>query len=203
MKKTILIQVFITIASAILFTSCSSNDDFKQEEHQQSVIVSSFSPDEFTKSLNGVSDFVSTKTRNAAYNEEEAQNVIKPFIIDGKNIQNQLLDDNTLSTEQKDSIENLSDEELAVLSVIAYSAIEAEGDGLTTRTTYPTNKRLYCVSTALVGGGSFSGAALLTVLRKVGTRTFLRMSLSAFGGFVGGAITVAMYLNDYNTCMNS
>lgn len=29
------------------------------------------------------------------------------------------------------------------------------------------------------------------------------MATSALGGMVGGAITAAMYINDYNTCMNS
>lgn len=124
-----------------------------------------------------------------------------PFVVDGKNIQAQLLDDNTLTKEQRDSINQLTDNELAILSIVAYSLLESN-EQILTRSSYIQNKNLYCIGQALTGGGSVTGGLTWAVVKRIGTRTALRLALGSFCGMVGGAITVAMYLNDYNICMS-
>lgn len=199
-----LVVTTVTLGS-LFFTSCSSENDeqtINEEKSNSMDLVTTFSKDEFNKSLNNVSQYINLKTRGSDYDEAEAEKVLVPFVVDGKNIQAQLLDDNTLTKEQRDSINQLTDNELAILSVVAYSLLESNEQILTRSSNILQNKTLHCIGQALMGGGSLTGGLTWQFIRRVGTRTVLRLALSSFGGMVGGAITAAMYINDYNICMS-
>lgn len=47
-------------------------------------LVTTFSKDEFNKSLNNVSQYINLKTRGSDYDEAEAEKVLVPFVVDGK-----------------------------------------------------------------------------------------------------------------------
>lgn len=203
-KKMCILKFVFVLVCVVLFVNCSSDSEqltVKSEKIASSELVSNFTQDEFKKSLDEVSNFVLQNTR-ANIDETKAKEVMMPFVEDGKNIQKQLLDDKKLTDIQRDSLENLSDNELAILSVMAYSIIDTTNDAVGTRSSYPVNRRLTCVGQALAGGSSFTGIFTWTFIKRVGQRTALRVALGAFGGMVGGAITAAMFINDYNICMN-
>lgn len=196
------LKLLVAFPIIILLICCSTNeeDSIVDAQKEQMELVSSFSKVDFERNLTKVSNFVSLSTRSLNFDEEKAQQVIMPFVKDGEFIQKQLLEDETLSLEQRDSLENLSYEDLAVLSVVTFSILEAGNEQNVTRAGY--NNRLHCISQALAGGSVLTGGLTWTFIRTVGTRTAIRLALGSLGGMVGGAITVAMFLNDYYCCMN-
>lgn len=203
-KNNFLCVLSIAYFSITMF-SCSSNvneQDLAENENPNSQeLVLSFDEKEFQANLDNVSALFISNTRSEYLSEEKAREVITPFVEDGKNIKNQLLDDASLSQEQRDSIEILNDNELAILSIIAYSVVKTAEERHITRA-YTTNKELNCISSALVGGGSVSGGLTWAFIKRVGIKTAVRLASSVLGGMIGGSITAAMYINDYNTCMN-
>lgn len=176
----------------LLFQNCSSVYDENENvpKSTQFEITTTFSELEFQNELDNLSEIIIT-TRTETLNEDLAIKAITPFVKDGEFVRDQLLDDNSLNELETELIENLSDEELAMLSVCANSYAR------------PTNPSLHCLGEALVGGGSITGGITVGFIKKVGVRTALRLVCSALGGAVGGAITAAMIINDYNTCMNN
>lgn len=196
------LKLLVAFSIMLLLICCSTDkeDSIADVQKEETELVSSFSKGDFERNLTNVSNFVSLSTRSLNFDEENAQQVILPFVKDGEYIQKQLLEDETLSLEQRDSLENLSNEDLAILSVVTYSIVEAGNEQISTRAGY--NKKLHCIGEAMAGGASVSGGFTLAFLKTVGMRTAVRLAMSSLGGMVGGAIAVAMFLNDYYYCMN-
>lgn len=192
--------VLLALLLSGILTSCSSESYTQQIENGNdnlTKISTSFSPAEFQEKLDIVSNSIKS-TRSSELNEELAHKLIHSFIEDGRFIQKQYIEDKTLTQGEKDSISNWSDEQLAILSLYA-NAINTEIDNPTK--TRAVNQELHCLSEALVGAGSISGGLTWALIKKVGTKTALRMATSALGGMVGTVITVAIIANDYNACM--
>lgn len=205
MKKLNYVCRIFLACFTVSMLSCSSDvDEQNPTEDETSIsqeLVLTLDKKDFQSNLDNVSALFKIQTRANSLDEEKAQEAIAPFVEEGNNIRSQLLDDVSISQEERDYIENLNDEELAVLSIIAYSIVEAVDEENETNGTYNVNKRLHCVGVALVGGGSVTGGLTIGLIARVGTRTAVRMATSALGGMIGGAITAAMYINDYNICM--
>lgn len=80
MKKNLfliakLVVITLTLGS-LFFTSCSSENDeqtINAEKNNSKDLVTTFSKDEFNKSLNNVSQYVNLKTRGSDYDEAEAE----------------------------------------------------------------------------------------------------------------------------------
>ena len=106
-----------------------------------------FSINEFQENLNKVSNVI-ISTRSSNLNEKVVEEVLYPFVQDGIFIKEQLLEDESLTLATKDSIQKLSNPELAILSLYT-NAIERE----LSCTTRATNSSLHCIGQALVGGG--------------------------------------------------
>ena len=199
--QTTLLHTFILFC-VVIFTGCSSDLEQKMPKQdtvdiQITEIMTSFTQEEFLENMNKVSNIV-FNTRSSNLNDEIAEEVLSPFIQDGNFIKEQLLEDESLTLAAKDSIQNLTDPETAILSLYA-NAIKMELS-CTTRAK-ATNMNLHCIGEALVGGGSVTGGATTAFVVKVGMKTALRLACSVLGGMVGGALTAAMYINDYNICM--
>lgn len=205
MKKINFVCRIVLACFTVSVLSCSSDvDELNPTENETSIsqeLVLTFDEKDFQSNLDNVSALFKLQTRANGLDEEKAKEVIAPFVEEGYCIKSQLLDDASISQEERDYIDNLNDEELAVLSIIAYSIVEAVDEENETNGTYNVNNRLHCIGVALVGGGSVTGGLTWGLITRVGTRTAVRMATSALGGMVGGAITAAMYINDYNNCM--
>lgn len=194
--QTKVLYTFILLC-VVSFTGCSSDLEQNSQKQdavniQETEIKTSFSQDEFQENLNKVSSII-VNTRTSSLNDEIAEEVLYPFVQDGIFIKEQLLEDESITLAAKDSIQNLSNPELAILSLYA-NAINKE----LSCATRATNKSLHCIGEALVGGGSVTGGVTVAFLTKVGARTALRLACSALGGMVGGAITAAMYISNHS-----
>lgn len=203
--------MFLLACITTLIVSCSSKEEdyyqTKADIHISQEVKTSFDATSFSENLKNVSRLFATKRRSSELNEELAMSAIKPFVEDGKFVQQQLLDDNTITIEEKKQIKDLGNEDLAVLSVIAYAVITANDSNeppMLVEDEYmrKENIKLHCIGEALGGGAAFSGGLTLGVIKAVGTKTAIRMATTALGGMIGGAITAAFLINDYNICMN-
>lgn len=199
--QTTLLHTFILFC-VVAFTGCASDLEQKMQKQdtvdiQDTEIKTSFTQEEFQENMNKVSS-IFLNTRSSNLNDEIAEEVISPFIQDGNFIKEQLLKDESLTLAARDSIQNLTDPETAILSLYA-NAINRELSCMTRARA--TNMNLHCIGEALVGGGSVTGGVTTAFVLKVGMKTALRLACSALGGMVGGALTAAMYINDYNICM--
>lgn len=211
MKIRHYLQVLLLMCIVTFMYSCStSSDDLEINESNAYIsqeIKTTFDETTFLSNLDNVSAMFSGRNRVAVFDEEQAEAIIHPFIVDGINIKRQLLDDITLTREETEKIQSLTNNELAVLSVVAYAIIttaNADVELMETSGEYQraTNKRLHCISEALAGGSAITGSITWGFIWKMGTKTAIRLAASSLGGMVGGAITVAIFLNDYNDCMN-
>ncbi len=184
------------------FSSCNNDECVETEDTEKSELLSeefktTFSESDYHLALNEFSSAMQT-TRAYGLSEEMIKKAIKPFTRDGEFIIEQLLNDKTSSDEEKVIWENLDECQLAMLSVIANSLIyDVEDD-----TRAATNSSLHCLSEAIVGGGPLVGTGTWVTILKIGGKTALKRAACALGGMVGGAIAAAMFINDYNACMN-
>lgn len=161
---------YALLISAGMFLSCSSIDEEAKEVSEPISVdlITTFSESEFQRNLDNVSAVV-MQTRAAELDEKIALNAISPFVEDGLSVKQQLLADETLDESEILLIENLTDEELAILSVYANSYSR------------PTNPSLHCLGEALTGGGSVAGGITVAFIKKVGVRTALRLACAALG----------------------
>lgn len=180
-------KVTFFLASILMFCSCSSENGKDSEPKPQKLELSS----EITETtLLAVRDVVSLGyDSRGTLDEIECKTVITPLITDGKNIQNQILEQlsDSVSEEDIEFFQNLSDEELAALSFLVYT-ITPNDTNVSSRG-IDTNRLLHCASVA-VGYDAIKKLAVGEVVTAVTIRQALLAIGKRYLGYIGFAIMI-------------
>lgn len=125
-RKTFLFVIcFFMVVFTIGVVSCTNdvNEDFIADENDSSIVFieSSISVNQMDSLSNVIKNVINSSTRSLGceLTENEAKQILKPLINDGKNIQRQLLDKKTIvgfNTHELNFVKDMTDVQLAELS---------------------------------------------------------------------------------------
>ena len=127
-RKTFLFVIcFFMVVFTIGVVSCTNdvNEDSIADENDSSIVFieSSISVNQMDSLSNVIKNVINSSTRSLGceLTENEAKQILKPLINDGKNIQRQLLDKKTIvgfNTHELNFVKDMTDVQLAELSFI-------------------------------------------------------------------------------------
>lgn len=125
-RKTFLFVIcFFMVVFTIGVVSCTNdvNEDSIADENDSSIVFieSSISVNQMDSLSNVIKNVINSSTRSLGceLTENEAKQILKPLINDGKNIQRQLLDKKTIvgfNTHELNFVKDMTDVQLAELS---------------------------------------------------------------------------------------
>ena len=155
-KSKFLNALFVLFCLGVVFASCSTDLVEKEDEEKIELTPESFktnfSESGYHNALNNVTN-VLMSTRSTQLSEEIVQKAIEPFVLDGKYLKEQILQDKSTDEEDEEKLDGLNDSQLAVLSLFANALIydvDFGNDGAAS-TRAAVNKELLCLADALVG----------------------------------------------------
>lgn len=213
-RKTFLFVIcFFMVVFTIGVVSCTNdvNEDSIADENDSSIVFieSSISVNQMDSLSNVIKNVINSSTRSLGCElaENEAKQILKPLINDGKNIQRQLLDKKTIvgfNTHELNFVKDMTDVQLAELS-FTFNYVY--------KNSMNESQILECLKYAigiqglsdLVKNGFEIGGGFYTYYngtRMLMTAKTARQIICAFAKRTLGWVGIAWVIYDFSECMN-
>lgn len=213
-RKTFLFVIcFFMVVFTIGVVSCTNdvNEDSIADENDSSIVFieSSISVNQMNSLSNVIKNVINSSTRSLGceLTENEAKQILKPLINDGKNIQRQLLDKKTIvgfNTHELNFVKDMTDVQLAELS-FTFNYVY--------KNSMNESQILECLKYAigiqglsdLVKNGFEIGGGFYTYYngtRMLMTAKTARQIICAFAKRTLGWVGIAWVIYDFSECMN-
>lgn len=213
-RKTFLFVIcFFMVVFTIGVVSCTNdvNEDSIADENDSSIVFieSSISVNQMDSLSNVIKNVINSSTRSLGceLTENEAKQILKPLINDGKNIQRQLLDKKTIvdfNTHELNFVKDMTDVQLAELS-FTFNYVY--------KNSMNESQILECLKYAigiqglsdLVKNGFEIGGGFYTYYngtRMLMTAKTARQIICAFAKRTLGWVGIAWVIYDFSECMN-
>lgn len=213
-RKTFLFVIcFFMVVFTIGVVSCTNdvNEDSIADENDSSIVFieSSISVNQMDSLSNVIKNVINGSTRSLGceLTENEAKQILKPLINDGKNIQRQLLDKKTIvgfNTHELNFVKDMTDVQLAELS-FTFNYVY--------KNSMNESQILECLKYAigiqglsdLVKNGFEIGGGFYTYYngtRMLMTAKTARQIICAFAKRTLGWVGIAWVIYDFSECMN-
>lgn len=197
------IKLFIMFFMMLsILNSCTSSLDdtstfFNSMNTNNVEVKTSFTQNEFASVLTDISDGMENKQTRSSLQltEDDAELLIAPLTEDGEKIRELILADESISTEEKDSLLSMTPSELAFASLTINLLLSNSN-----ATRVSASRSDTCLFNAIAGvstGGGFTRWGVKTISKAICKRVLL----AGIGGFVGGALFVAWTVWEYQKCM--
>lgn len=219
-RKTFLfVFCFFMVVFTIGVVSCTNdvNEDSIADKNDSSIVFieSSISVNQMDSLSNVIRNVINNSTRSLGceLTENEAKQILKPLINDGKNIQRQLLDKKNIvgfNTHELDFVKDMTDDQLAELS---FTFNYLYKNSINESQTEESSKVLECLKYAigiqglsdLVKNGFEIGGGFYTYYngtRMLMTAKTARQIICAFAKRTLGWVGIAWVIYDFSECMN-
>lgn len=212
-RKTFLFVIcFFMVVFTIGVVSCTNdvNEDFIADENDSSIVFieSSISVNQMDSLSNVIKNVINSSTRSLGceLTENEAKQILKPLINDGKNIQRQLLDKKTIvgfNTHELNFVKDMTDVQLAELS-FTFNYVY--------KNSMNESQILECLKYAIGIQGlsdlAKNGIEIYGISQYYnGTRMLMtaktaRQIICAFAKRTLGVVAIAWMIYDFSDCMN-
>lgn len=213
-RKTFLFVIcFFMVVFTIGVVSCTNdvNEDSIADENDSSIVFieSNISVNQMDSLSNVIKNVINSSTRSLGceLTENEAKQILKPLINDGKNIQRQLLDKKTIvgfNTHELNFVKDMTDVQLAELS-FTFNYVY--------KNSMNESQILECLKYAigiqglsdLVKNGFEIGGGFYTYYngtRMLMTAKTARQIICAFAKRTLGWVGIAWVIYDFSECMN-
>ena len=213
---TIYFLPLFTLGIVLTFmNSCSSEEqnELAQVKKSQFYVISNLSVQEYNALTLKINNFIkfSSRSNGNEVTETEAQELLKPLINDGYNIQRQIIsntEDLGLTFEETENIQNFTDDQLAELSFLLNTICsDASAKGVS------FNDIIDCLSRALgiddvkslidLGVDISQGTAYYNGTKMLMNATTMKKILKAVGLRTYGMVGVIFMVYDFTDCINS
>lgn len=198
--------------------SCTNdvNEDSIADKNDSSIVFieSSISVNQMDSLSNVIRNVINNSTRSLGceLTENEAKQILKPLINDGKNIQRQLLDKKNIvgfNTHELDFVRDMTDDQLAELSfTFNYFYKNSINESQTEESSKVLDCLLYAIGiqglSDLVKNGLeiYGLSQYYNGTRMLMTAKTARQIICAFAKRTWGVVAIAWMIYDFSECMN-
>lgn len=218
-RKTFLFVVcFFMVVFTIGVVSCTNdvNEDSIADKNDSSIVFieSSISVNQMDSLSNVIRNVINSSTRSLGceLTENEAKQILKPLINDGKNIQRQLLDKKNIvgfNTHELDFVKDMTDDQLAELSfTFNYFYKNSINESQTEESSKVWECLKYAIglqglSDLIKNGPEIYGLSqYYNGTRMLMTAKTARQIICAFAKHTLGWVAIAWMIYDFSDCMN-
>ena len=218
-RKTFLfVFCFFMVVFTIGVVSCTNdvNEDSIADKNDSSIVFieSSISVNQMDSLSNVIRNVINSSTRSLGceLTENEAKQILKPLINDGKNIQRQLLDKKNIvgfNTHELDFVKDMTDDQLAELS-FTFNCVykNSMNESQTEKSSKVWDCLLYAIGIQGISDLVKDGIEIYGLSQYYnGTRMLMtaktaRQIICAFAKRTWGLVGIAWMIYDFSDCMN-
>lgn len=218
-RKTFLfVFCFFMVVFTIGVVSCTNdvNEDSIADKNDSSIVFieSSISVNQMDSLSNVIRNVINSSTRSLGceLTENEAKQILKPLINDGKNIQRQLLDKKNIvgfNTHELDFVKDMTDDQLAELS-FTFNCVykNSMNESQTEKSSKVWDCLLYAIGIQGISDLVKDGIEINALCQYYnGTRMLMtaktaRQIICAFAKRTWGLVGIAWMIYDFSDCMN-
>lgn len=212
-RKTFLFVIcFFMVVFTIGVVSCTNdvNEDSIADENDSSIVFieSSISVNQMDSLSNVIKNVINSSTRSLGceLTENEAKQILKPLINDGKNIQRQLLDKKTIvgfNTHELNFVKDMTDVQLAELSFTFNCVYKNSMNESQILECLKYAIGLQGLSDLIKNGPEIYGLSqYYNGTRMLMTAKTARQIICAFAKRTLGWVAIAWMIYDFSDCMN-
>lgn len=212
-RKTFLFVIcFFMVVFTIGVVSCTNdvNEDSIADENDSSIVFieSSISVNQMDSLSNVIKNVINSSTRSLGceLTENEAKQILKPLINDGKNIQRQLLDKKTIvgfNTHELNFVKDMTDVQLAELSFTFNYVYKNSMNESQIWECLKYAIGLQGLSDLIKNGPEIYGLSqYYNGTRMLMTAKTARQIICAFAKRTLGVVAIAWMIYDFSDCMN-
>lgn len=212
-RKTFLFVIcFFMVVFTIGVVSCTNdvNEDSIADENDSSIVFieSSISVNQMDSLSNVIKNVINSSTRSLGceLTENEAKQILKPLINDGKNIQRQLLDKKTIvgfNTHELNFVKDMTDVQLAELSFTFNYVYKNSMNESQILECLKYAIGLQGLSDLIKNGPEIYGLSqYYNGTRMLMTAKTARQIICAFAKRTLGWVAIAWMIYDFSDCMN-
>lgn len=212
-RKTFLFVIcFFMVVFTIGVVSCTNdvNEDSIADENDSSIVFieSSISVNQMDSLSNVIKNVINSSTRSLGceLTENEAKQILKPLINDGKNIQRQLLDKKTIvgfNTHELNFVKDMTDVQLAELSFTFNYVYKNSMNESQILECLKYAIGLQGLSDLIKNGPEIYGLSqYYNGIRMLMTAKTARQIICAFAKRTLGWVAIAWMIYDFSDCMN-
>ena len=212
-RKTFLFVIcFFMVVFTIGVVSCTNdvNEDSIADENDSSIVFieSSISVNQMDSLSNVIKNVINSSTRSLGceLTENEAKQILKPLINDGKNIQRQLLDKKTIvgfNTHELNFVKDMTDVQLAELSFTSNYVYKNSMNESQILECLKYAIGLQSLSDLIKNGPEIYGLSqYYNGARMLMTAKTARQIICAFAKRTLGWVAIAWMIYDFSDCMN-